>query len=128
MVNNQAIILLYIFFIWLVVLHTFEEISQNIYETKVGRIKMSQRKYLIGASIITTINLGTLALIVSGSKIGLYMGILTSSTIGILQAPIHTYGFFREGRKTKKLGAGFYSSIPLAITGFMLLINILKEI
>lgn len=102
MVNNQAIILLYIFFIWLVVLHTFEEISQNIYETKVGRIKMSRRKYLIGASIITTINLGTLALIVSGSKIGLYMGILTSSTIGVLQAPIHM-DFLEKEEKQKNL-------------------------
>ena len=128
MVSHQEIILLYIFFIWLVVLHTFEEISQEIFEIKVGRIKMSRRKYLIGASIITTVNLGTLSLIISGSKIGLYLGIFTSSTIGVLQAPIHAFGFFREGKKAKNLGAGFYSSIPLAITGFVLLINILKKI
>ncbi len=128
MVNNQTIILLYILFIWMVVLHTFEEIYQEIFETTVGRIKMTRKKYLIGAGIITTVNLGTLSLIVSGSNIGLYLGIFTSATIGILQAPIHAFGFFREGKKAKKLGAGFYSSIPLAITGCVLLITILKEI
>ena len=89
---------------------------------------MTRRKYLIGAGIITTINLGTLSLILYGSKIGLYLGIVTSSTIGVLQAPIHAFGFFREGKRARRLGAGFFSSIPLAIMGLVLLITILKEI
>ncbi len=128
MLVGQEIILLYVFFIWLVILHTFEEISQEIFTVQVGRIKLSRRKYLVGASLITTINLGTLALLIAGNKIGLYLGLFTSSTIGVLQAPIHAYGFFKEGNKTKNLGAGFYSSIPLALTGLVLLINILKII
>ena len=76
----------------------------------------------------TTINLSTLALLVYGHKWGLYLGVFTSSTIGILQAPVHAFGFFQEGKKSKKLGAGFYSSIPLAFTGLALLIILLKEI
>ena len=128
MPNLQTITLFYILFIWLVVLHTLEEIAQEIFTTRIGRLQMTKRKYLIGASIITTLNLGTLSLIILGNSYGLYLGIFTSTIIGILQAPIHAFGFYREGYKTQKLGAGFYSSIPLAVVGFFLLINILKVI
>jgi len=57
--------------------------------------------------------LGALALIVSRNKIGLYLGIFTTSVIGILQAVVHTEGFIKEGGKAKNIVAGFYSSIPL---------------
>ena len=128
MESYDTITLLYILFIWLVVLHTFEEIVQGIFGVKIGPIKMSLKKYLVGASIITSINLGTLSLIITGSKIGLYLGIFTSSTIGILQVIVHAIGFFKEGRKTKRLGAGFYSSIPLSAVGAVLLFHIIKKL
>ncbi|MEN8258698.1 MAG: hypothetical protein ABFS09_12620 [Thermodesulfobacteriota bacterium] len=128
MENNETLILLYILFIWSVVIHTFEEISQGIFEIELGHIKMTRKKYLIAASIITTINLGTLSLLVYGSKIGLYLAILTSSTLGILQALVHSIGYFKEGRKSRNLGAGFYSSIPLALVGGILLHTILARI
>jgi len=76
---NTPIILLYILFAWLVILHTFEEMAQGIFELKLGQITLSMTKYLVGASIITSLNLGTLALLVMGSKIGLYLGMFTSS-------------------------------------------------
>ena len=126
--DHQTITLLYILFIWLVVLHTLEEIAQEIFTTRIGRIQMTKRKYLLGASLITTLNLGTLSLIIIGNTYGLYFGIFTSTFIGIFQAPIHAFGFYREGYKSQKLGAGFYSSIPLAIVGLVLLIQILKVI
>lgn len=128
MENNETIILLYILFIWLVVLHTFEEMAQGIFELKIGRINLSKKKYLIGASLITTVNLGTLALIVSNNRIGLYFGVFTASVFGILQAVVHTIGFIKEGGKAKKIGAGFYSSIPLSIVAAILLYHILIEI
>jgi len=59
--------------------------------------------------------LGALALIVSRNKIGLYLGIFTTSVIGILQAVVHTEGFIKEGGKAKNIVAGFYSSI---VAGF----------
>lgn len=126
--NYETIILLYILFIWFVVLHTFEEISQGIFGLKVGRIKMTTRKYLLGATIITTVNLGTLSLLVVGSKTGLYLGVFTASVIGVLQALVHGIGFIKEGRKARNMGAGFYSSIPLAVAGAVLLYNILEQI
>ena len=128
MEHINVIILLYILFIWFVVLHTFEEIAQGIFDIKIGRIKMTMKKYLIGASVITTVNLATLSLIVYGSKIGLYMGIFTSSVLGIFQAVVHTVGYFKEGRKAQSLGAGFYSSIPLSVVAAILLYHIIIEI
>ncbi len=128
MENYQTIVLIYIVFSWLVVLHTFEEISQGIFELKIGRIKLSIKKYLGVASIITTINLGTLLLIVYGDKIGLYLGIFTSALFGILQAMVHTIGYLKEGRKAINIGAGFYSSIPLAVVGAALLYSILQTL
>ena len=64
MENYETIILLYLLFIWFVVLHTFEEIAQGIFELKIGGISLNKKKYLIVASFITTVNLGTLALII----------------------------------------------------------------
>ena len=128
METNETVILLYILFIWLVVLHTFEEMAQGIFELKIGKINLTKRKYLIVASLITTVNLGTLALIVSDNKMGLYLGVFTASVFGILQAAVHTVGFIKEGGKAKKIGAGFYSSIPLSIVAAILLYHILLKL
>ncbi|MEN8136263.1 MAG: hypothetical protein ABFS18_12125 [Thermodesulfobacteriota bacterium] len=124
----ETIILLYILFIWCVVLHTLEEIAQGVFDVKLGPIKASKKKYFIGATLITTVNFSTLALIVIGSKVGLYLGIFTSSVIGVLQALIHGYGFIKEGGKAKNVGVGFYSSIPLSIVGAILLYKILEQV
>ena len=128
MENNETIILLYVLFVWFVVLHTFEEISQGIFELKAKKVRVTKKKYLIVASFITTINLGTLALIISGNKSGLYIGIFTVSVFGILQAVVHTVGFIKEGGKAKNIGAGFYSSIPLSIVAAILLYHIFLKI
>ena len=124
----QTIILIYILFVWCVMIHTLEEIAQGIFDVKLGPIKASKKKYLVGATLITTVNLATLALIVAGSTIGLYLGIFTSSVIGVLQAVVHGIGFYKEEGKARNFGVGFYSSIPLAVVGAVLLYNILEQI
>ncbi len=128
MANYETIILLYILFIWFVVLHTFEEIAQGIFDLKLGKINLTKRKYLIGASFITSINLGTLALLVSENKIGIYLGVFTASVIGILQVIVHTIGYIKEGGRARRVGAGFYSSIPLSIVASILLYHILLKL
>jgi len=124
MLKYEPLPYIYILFIWLVVLHTFEEISQNIFDLKVGPIKITKKKYLFVAGLISTVNLGTLALLVAGNRAGLYLGIFTSSIIGASQGIVHTIGFIKENRKPKGVGAGFYSSIPLSIIGLVLLYKI----
>jgi hypothetical protein len=126
MLKYESLLYIYILFIWLVVLHTFEEISQNIFELKVGPINITKKKYLFVASLISSLNLGTLALLVAGNRAGLYLGIFTSSIIGASQGIVHTIGYFKENRKPKGVGAGFYSSIPLSIIGLVLLYKIIQ--
>ena len=55
MENYQTIVLIYILFIWFVVLHTLEEISQEIFGIEIGPIKVTKKKYLFGATLITTV-------------------------------------------------------------------------
>ena len=128
MENQELIILLYVLFIWLVVLHTFEEIAQGIFELKIGKINLTKNKYLFGASIITTVNLGTFALIITENPVGLYLGLFTTLVIGMLQFVVHAIGFIREGYKAKNIGSGFYSSIPLSIVGAVLFYYILLQL
>ena len=126
--DNDTLTLLYVLFTWLLLIHTFEEIAQGVFELEIGQVRLTRAKYLRAAAVISTVNLGTLALIVSGSRIGLYAGIFTSSVLGILQALVHTVGYVREGRKAERLGAGFYSSVPLALVGLAVLGNILQKL
>jgi hypothetical protein len=128
MPSNAAIILSYIVFIWLVVLHTFEEISCGIMEMQMGHIKMTRGRYLLAASAISTVNLGTLALLVLDLTPGYYLGLFTSAIIGVFQAVVHSIGYLREGRNARGIGAGFYSSVPLAIAGLVVFMQLVRAI
>jgi len=128
MPSNLFLILSYIVFIWLVILHTFEEISCDIMELQVGKIKLTRNRYLLAASAISTINLAVLALLVLGMPAGYYLGLVTSFIIGVIQAVVHTVGYLRENKQARGIGAGFYSSIPLAIIGLIVFIQIIQVI
>ena len=125
---NTILILSYIAFMWLVILHTFEEISCDIMQARIGHVRMTKSKYLIGASIISTANLVTLALLVLGLPIGLCLGLFTSAVIGVFQAIIHTIGYLRENKTARGLGAGFYSSLPLALVGIGVFIQLVRAL
>ncbi|MBT3337337.1 MAG: hypothetical protein HN855_08785 [Anaerolineae bacterium] len=125
---NTILILSYILFIWLVVLHTFEEISCDVMGLELGHIKLTKNRYLLGASFISTLNLGTLALLVLGLPVGYYLALFTSAVLGVFQALVHTIGYIREVKKARGLGAGFFSSLPLAIAGVIVLIQLIQAI
>ena len=74
------------------------------------------------------IAIGIAVLIVLGLPAGYYLALFTSAVIGILQAVVHGVGYFREGRKTRGLGVGFYTSIPLAAAGLIVFIQCLRMI
>ena len=112
-----ALVLIYIVFVWLVFVHTLEEIACGIFEMQIGPINVHKNKYLLAASGIAAVNLGTLVLIVLGSPLGLSLGLFTTAVLGVLQGIVHTVGFIRAGGKMRALGAGFYSAIPLTIIG-----------
>jgi len=125
---DLTLILSYIIFIWVVILHTFEEISCGIMELELGKIKVTRNKYLFAASGISTLNLGTLTLLILGIPAGFYLALFTSTIIGILQAVVHSIGYIREGKKARGIGSGFYTSIPLAIVGLIVLLQIIQII
>jgi len=126
MPQDQVLILSYIAFVWLVIVHTLEEIACGIMEEEIGHIKMTRKRYLLAASAISTVNLGTRALLVLGVPAGYYMGLFTSAVIGVFQAIVHSIGYLREGKRARGMGAGFYSSVPLAIAGLVVLVRILR--
>ncbi len=125
---DTTLVLSYILFIWFVVLHTFEEIACDIMGLELGHIKLTQNRYLLGASVISTINLAVLSLLILGSPIGYYLGIFTTSIFGIFQALVHGIGYIKEGKKPRGIGAGFYSSIPLAFVGVFVLLQLIQAI
>ncbi len=117
MAEQTTILVAYTIFIWLVVLHTFEEIASGIFDLQLGHIKMKKNRYLLAASGISTLNMTALVLLILGLPIGAILGLFTTAIFGVIQGIVHTVGYFREGRKASGLGAGFYSGIPLAIVG-----------
>ena len=126
MPQTQILILSYIAFTWMVILHTLEEIACGIMEMQIGHIKMTGNRYLVVASAITTVNLGTLALLLLGMPAGYYLGLFTTAVVGVFQAIVHSIGYLREGKRARGLGAGFYSSIPLVIVGLVVFVQLLR--
>ncbi len=125
---NQILILSYVAFVWTVILHTFEEIACGIMELQLGHIKMTRNRYLFAAGAISTVNLGTLAMLILDVPVGYYTGLFASSIFGILQAIVHSIGYLRENKRARGMGAGFYTSIPLAILGLIVFVQIIRII
>jgi hypothetical protein len=63
-----------------------------------------------------------------GLPTGYYLGLFTTAIIGMLQALVHGIGYLREGKKSRDMGAGFFSSIPLAIVGLIVFIQLIRAI
>lgn len=125
---HTTLVLCYIGFAWLLMLHTLEEIANGVFGLKVGPLHLEQNRYLLAASALTTLNLATLALIAAKLPLGLYLGLFTTALPGIFQGIVHTIGYFKAGRKTHGLGVGFYSAIPLALWAAVVLALIIQRL
>jgi hypothetical protein len=126
MPSNQLLILSYIAFIWMVIVHTFEEIANGVMELQLGDVKLTKKRYLFAASLLSTINLGTLALLVLEIPAGYYLGLFMSAIIGVFQVAVHSIGYLKANREARGMGVGFYSSVPLAIVGLIVFIQIIR--
>ena len=111
---SQTLLLTYVLFVFFVFVHTLEEISCDIFSLTVRGHRVGKNRYLFAATVMTTINLGTLALLIAGLRAGFYLGLFTSAVIGVFQALVNTVGFIKAGGKMRGVGVGFYSAIPLA--------------
>jgi hypothetical protein len=124
---ESLVIIAYLVFSWLLLVHTLEEIAQGVFDLKLGLIRMTKSRYLRAASFISLINLTTFGLILFKIPLGFYFGLFMAVIPGIVQGIVHTIGFFYAGMKTKGLGVGFYSSIPLSLSGAWLFILLLLD-
>lgn len=115
--GSETILVAYAVFIWMVILHTFEEIASGVFDLAIGHHKPGKNRYLLAASGIATLNMATLVLLILGLSAGKIIGLFTTAIFGVLQGIVHTFGYIREGHQAHGLGAGFYSAIPLAIVG-----------
>ena len=115
------LITLFLFLLLINIIHIFEEIFMEAYKVSP---KATLLKYLIGASIIVTINMLIFLAILHDTTYGLQFGIF-SAVFAILNGIIHTIGFLMTKKVKGTLGAGFFTGIPLGIFGFMVLLRII---
>ncbi len=126
--EHTIVLVAYTIFIWLVVLHTFEEIASGIFELDISGHRPGKKHYLLVASGISTVNMITLVLLILGLTVGTFVGLFTTAVFGLLQGVVHTVGYFREGCKARGLGAGFYTALPLTTIGAVAFYLLLKTI
>lgn len=121
---NQSLLLSYVFLVLFQTLHTFEEIACDVFSLSVGHITVEKNRYLVMASVLSTITIIPLALLIYDLPLGYYLGLFTSGVIGALQGVIHAVGYVRSGTVRGSLGVGFYTAIPLSITGMIVFVQL----
>jgi hypothetical protein len=121
---SQTLLLSYLFLVLLQTLHTFEEIACDVFEMSVGHVTVERNRYLLMASVLSTVTVLPLALLIYDLSLGYYLGLFTSAVIGALQGVVHAVGYARSGTVRGSLGAGFYTAIPLSITGVVVFVQL----
>jgi len=125
---NQTLLISYVFLVLFQTLHTFDEIACDIFDLKVGPITLKKNRYLIAASVLSTLTITPLALLIYDVPFGYYMGLFTSGIVGVMQGVVHTIGFLKTGTVRHSVGAGFYSAIPLCITGVIVFVQLIQSL
>ena len=104
------------------VFHIFEEIGCGAYKI-VGSLK----KYLFAASGLVTVNFIFLSLIILNIRSGFLLGILGAG-IATLNGFIHIVGYIKTKTVYESLGSGFFTGIPLGISGVYVLIQLIQAL
>ena len=125
---NQTLLLSYLLLILLQTLHVFEEIAFDIFEIEVGPLHMSRNRYLLAASVLSTLTVLPLALLLYDLPLGYYLGLLTSGVVGTLQGVVHVAGFLKTRTLHRSVGAGLYSAIPLSLVGAAVFVQLLRNL
>jgi len=110
--------------VFIQILHIFEEIAMEAY-TLIPKGSLS--KYLLAASGLVTLSMGTLLLILFELVVGYYFGLVVS-VLAIGNFLIHTIGLIKNKKFKGTLAAGFFTGILLGGMGvftFILLIQVI---
>lgn len=122
--NEEFIFILVIITAFLQVVHIFEEIHLEAYNVLKG--KVSKKKYFFVASILVLLNYIVIILLYFNNIFGYYAALYTVfMSVGNTLA--HLIMFLKEKNK-KTIGYGLPSSIPLGISGIVLLIFLLQHL
>ncbi len=95
--------------VFIQILHIFEEIAMEAY-TLIPKGSLS--KYLLAASGLVTLSMGTLLLILFELVVGYYFGLVVS-VLAIGNFLIHTIGLIKNKKFKGTLAAGFFTGILL---------------
>ena len=107
---------------FLQILHIFEEIHLEAYNVIKG--KVSKKKYLLVASILVLLNYIVLILLYFNNIIG-YFSAFYTVFMSVGNTLAHLIMYLKE-RDKKSLGYGLPSSIPLGISGIILLVLLIQ--
>jgi hypothetical protein len=116
---NQ-ILSLYSLLLLLQTLHIFEEIGMEAYKP-VGSLK----KYLWVASALVIVNYIPLFLMLYDVPVGYWLA-CGGALLGIGNGVLHVVGYLKSRRFRRTLGAGVFSSIPLGLTGSVILYRLIS--
>ena len=113
--SSTDIAYLFLLLILLQIYHIFEEIALEAY-----KLAGSLNKYLLVASVLVTINIVALYLLLRDLPAGYILAAL-GALIGIGNGLVHVVGYLRSRSIRGTLGAGFFTGIPLALVGGVVL-------
>jgi hypothetical protein len=118
--GHSHITALYLLLLLLQTLHILEEIGLEAYR-KAGSLK----RYLIVAGSLVTVNYVPLFLMLLNAPVGYVLGLL-GALMGIGNGVVHVIGYFKtQSMRTQAMrgtvGAGVLTSIPLGVTGLVVL-------
>jgi hypothetical protein len=112
MTEQTTILLASTIFIWLVVLHTFEEIAVGIFDLQLGHIKMEKKRYLLAASGISTLNMITLVFADPWVASGSLHRAVHDSHLWRFARPRPFYRLFPRGMQSLQTGHRFLLRHP----------------
>ncbi|MHA1220208.1 MAG: hypothetical protein ACTSQB_00575 [Candidatus Heimdallarchaeota archaeon] len=121
-INHLTIGFLVLVFIQ--VLHIFEEIAMEVY---VLLPKGSVLKYLLVASGLVALSMGSLLLIIFELVVGYYFGLFVA-IIAIVNFLVHTVGLIKKRKMKGTLAGGFFTGILLGGMGVFVLILLIQTI
>ena len=120
--NEELIFIMVVITAFLQVIHIFEEIHLEAFNIMKG--KVSKKKYLFVASILVLLNYVVIVLLYFNTIFGYYAAFYTIfMSVGNTLA--HLVMFLKE-KDRKTMGYGLPSSIPLGISGTILLVLIIQ--
>ena len=124
---NAPVLLWVLITTFLQTLHVFEEIGAEAYKVLPHRSGNPLTSYLRIASLLVAINFAVAGLVLLDNRLGYYLAFYTV-VLALSNTIVHVIGYMKTRRYRGSIGAGVYTSVPLGVSGTILLIQLLRHI